>query len=225
MTDRVTEFLAKAAVAPVELRIRDLLAIWGFRARTYDSVGRIQRDLSAAGLRCQPDLTEGGPTLWCVAGRQRRCRHRRSGRRRGCHPRSVMTAQPGSSGSAQQTSSLNFRPSRSASGIFRRRRGAYCGAPESSPGTSTGPHDRTGLLSACCHGGSAYSQGCGQLADHCEGPSLEVRVTLTDVIDQYPRVVHADQDLLGQIDASMPPTSFSSGVPTTPYAASSPPPT
>ena len=59
MTDRVTEFLAKATTAPVELGIRDLLTIWGFRTRTYDSVRRIQRDISAAGLRCQPDFTEG----------------------------------------------------------------------------------------------------------------------------------------------------------------------
>lgn len=60
MTDRAAEFLAKAATGPIELPIRQLLAIWGFRARTYDSVGRIQRDLSAAGLKCEPDLTEGG---------------------------------------------------------------------------------------------------------------------------------------------------------------------
>jgi restriction system protein len=60
MTNRATEFLMKAAAGPIELSIRQLLAIWGFRARTYDSVGRIQRDLSAAGLRCEPDLTEGG---------------------------------------------------------------------------------------------------------------------------------------------------------------------
>jgi len=60
MTDRATEFLAKATAGPIELPIRQLLAIWGFRARTYDSVGRIQRDLSAAGLKCEPDLTDGG---------------------------------------------------------------------------------------------------------------------------------------------------------------------
>jgi hypothetical protein len=59
MTERVTEFVAKAAAAPIELTVRDLLAIWGFRTRSYESVGRIQQDLSAVGLQCQPDFTEG----------------------------------------------------------------------------------------------------------------------------------------------------------------------
>jgi hypothetical protein len=60
MTDRVAEFLAKATAAPVELRIRDLLGIWGYRTRTFDSVPRIERDLSEAGLQCTPDLAVGG---------------------------------------------------------------------------------------------------------------------------------------------------------------------
>ena len=51
MTERVTEFVAKAAAAPIELTVRDLLAIWGFRTRSYESVGRIQQDLSAVGLQ------------------------------------------------------------------------------------------------------------------------------------------------------------------------------
>jgi CBS domain-containing protein len=59
MTVRVDDFLAKAGAQPVELAIRDLLAIWGYRARTFESVARIQRDLSASGLRCDPALDEG----------------------------------------------------------------------------------------------------------------------------------------------------------------------
>lgn len=59
MTDGTTEFLAKAAAEPVQLSIRDLLAIWGFRYRDFDSVGRIQRDLAAAGLCCEPSFADG----------------------------------------------------------------------------------------------------------------------------------------------------------------------
>jgi len=59
MTDRVAGFIARALAGPVELSIRDLLAIWGYRARTPDSTGRINRDLSDSGLRCVPDLGTG----------------------------------------------------------------------------------------------------------------------------------------------------------------------
>jgi CBS domain-containing protein len=59
MTSVVDAFLARATAEPVELTIRDLLAIWGYKARTYESVARIQHDLAAAGLRCSPALDEG----------------------------------------------------------------------------------------------------------------------------------------------------------------------
>jgi CBS domain-containing protein len=56
---KVEEFLAKAAAEPVELTVAELLAIWGYRARTYESVARIQHDLSASGLQCEPAIDEG----------------------------------------------------------------------------------------------------------------------------------------------------------------------
>lgn len=59
MTDRLDGFLTRAAARPVQLRISELLGIWGFRARTYENVAQIRRDLSAAGLTCEPDLAEG----------------------------------------------------------------------------------------------------------------------------------------------------------------------
>lgn len=68
MTSEVPAFLRQAAAAPVTLSIRELLAVWGFRARTYDSVARVERDLSAAGLRCAPALGDGGlGTRVCVS--------------------------------------------------------------------------------------------------------------------------------------------------------------
>ena len=59
MNPRVDDFAAKASAQPVELTIRELLATWGYRARTYESVARINHDLSASGLRCEPALDEG----------------------------------------------------------------------------------------------------------------------------------------------------------------------
>jgi restriction system protein len=59
MTDRVAEFLARADAKPVDLPVRDLLGIWGFRYRDHESTGRIQTDLRAAGLSCEPSFTEG----------------------------------------------------------------------------------------------------------------------------------------------------------------------
>jgi CBS domain-containing protein len=55
----IKDFLARAAASPVSLPIRELLAIWGYRARTYEIVARINRDLSMAELQCEPDLTAG----------------------------------------------------------------------------------------------------------------------------------------------------------------------
>lgn len=59
MNDEVTGFLARAAEQPAELTISQLLAIWGARYRDYDTVGRIQQDLAAVGLHCEPPFTEG----------------------------------------------------------------------------------------------------------------------------------------------------------------------
>jgi CBS domain-containing protein len=61
MSDRSKEFLARAAAEPLKLTVRELLDIWGVRARTWESVGRIKDDLAAAGLHCDPDLGDGGP--------------------------------------------------------------------------------------------------------------------------------------------------------------------
>jgi CBS domain-containing protein len=64
LSREVQEFIERAINAPVELTIRQLLGIWEYKARTYENVARIQRDLSAAGLQCEPDLAAGdGDTL------------------------------------------------------------------------------------------------------------------------------------------------------------------
>lgn len=52
------QLLTSAAAAPVELTVRELLGNWGYRARNYESVATIRHDLSAAGLRCEPDFAD-----------------------------------------------------------------------------------------------------------------------------------------------------------------------
>jgi CBS domain-containing protein len=54
-----TELMAAATAAPVQLTVRQVLAAWGFRARTFENVDRITQDLSRAGLSCRPDLRGG----------------------------------------------------------------------------------------------------------------------------------------------------------------------
>lgn len=59
MASRAAQFLASAQQAPIELRIIDLLATFGFNARTEFSVAAIYHALSSAGLACEPDFAEG----------------------------------------------------------------------------------------------------------------------------------------------------------------------
>lgn len=59
MSDRIREFLAQSAAEPADLTIRELLGLWGFKARTFESVDKLKSDLSAAGLECRPDFGEG----------------------------------------------------------------------------------------------------------------------------------------------------------------------
>ena len=197
MTDRVTEFLAKAATAPVELSIRDLLTIWGFRTRTYDSVGRIQRDLSAAGLRCQPDFTEGptnavvriGPSARAAAVADET-------------PPGDMPALEGVTGDAASSAdqplelppfSLRVRDIPSATtGIvtvhpdetLELAQGRMIAQDYSQLAVTTGPKDLKGAVS---------------WMTIAKAHLAKSRITLADVIDRYPKVVRADQDLLGQI--------------------------
>jgi hypothetical protein len=58
--DSKAEFLAKAQADPQELKVIDLLAIWGYLARSYEAVSKIRQDLKQAGLGCEPDLGEAG---------------------------------------------------------------------------------------------------------------------------------------------------------------------
>jgi hypothetical protein len=66
--DRKAEFLAKALTDPQELKVIDLLGIWGYLARSYEAVSKIRQDLKNAGLGCEPDLGEAGRETVVLVG-------------------------------------------------------------------------------------------------------------------------------------------------------------
>jgi CBS domain-containing protein len=68
MSNRVQDFIGKASGVPVTLKVRDLLAVWGYKARNYESVALIQRELAAAGLQCEPDLAQGSSDSFVTVG-------------------------------------------------------------------------------------------------------------------------------------------------------------
>jgi CBS domain-containing protein len=70
MNERVSEFLRRASKEPVRLTVRELLGIWGFTSRnSFETVGQIESALSGAGLRCEPAFTEGGLDSLVLVGR------------------------------------------------------------------------------------------------------------------------------------------------------------
>jgi CBS domain-containing protein len=61
VNERVREFLDRASKEPVHLTVRELLGLWGFTSRnSFETVGQIEGELSAAGVRCEPSFTTGG---------------------------------------------------------------------------------------------------------------------------------------------------------------------
>lgn len=60
MTETIDEFIARASVEPVDIKVSKLLEVWGERFRSFQNVARIRQDLSDAGLRCEPDIEKGG---------------------------------------------------------------------------------------------------------------------------------------------------------------------
>lgn len=58
--DPVADFLEKARVEPQKLTVSELLGIWGYRVRTYDSVYAVRRALKDAGLGSEPEFGTGG---------------------------------------------------------------------------------------------------------------------------------------------------------------------
>ena len=202
MTDRAAEFIMKAAAGPIELPIRQLLAVWGFRARTYDSVGRIQRDLSAAGLRCEPDLAEGGldsvVRVSVAAAADADTSGLLADKDAAAVSEDHAATGPGIGAEDEQlelpTVSLLVGDIPSAtSGItavdpsqtLEQAQALMIAKDYSQLAVMAGPRDLKGAVSWRTIARARLSKS---------------EISFTDVIDQHPRVVHADEDLLGQID-------------------------
>lgn len=56
----VAEFLYKAQAEPQKLKVIELLGIWGYRIRNYESVYAVRRALKDAGLGSEPEFGTGG---------------------------------------------------------------------------------------------------------------------------------------------------------------------
>jgi hypothetical protein len=194
MTDRVAEFIAKAATEPAALTVRELLAVWGFRYRDYDSTGRIQTDLRAAGMVCEPPIVEGGMnsvvTVGTAAGSGASARG----------PADDEVPGPADAEDSEErlrlpqvaprirniASATNGVTSVQPSATLEQVQHIMMTKGYSQLAVLTGPHELKGAVS---WEGIAKAR------------IAKDRLTLSDVIDKYPLVVHADQDLLDQLPA------------------------
>jgi restriction system protein len=196
MTDRVAEFLAKAAAEPAELTVRELLAVWGFRYRDYDSTGRIQTDLRATGMTCEPPITEGGMnsivTVGAALDRGADARGPADDEGQGAADADDSVEEPDERLQLPQVAPRIRDIPSATGGITAVHPGATLEQVQhimmtkgySQLAVLTGPHELKGAVSweGIAKAGIAKD-----------------RLTLSDVIDKYPLVVHADQDLLAQL--------------------------
>jgi CBS domain-containing protein len=197
MTDRVAEFLSKATAGPVELPIRQLLAVWGFRARTYDSVGRIQRDLSAAGLKCEPDLTDGELDSVVRVGLPVSADTDRSAAPDEDRAASTGDTAMDSDGERLELPTVwlrvrDIQPSATGGVIavapnqtLEQAQALMIANDYSQLAVMSGPRDLKGAVS---------------WRTIARARLAKSEITLADVIDHRPKVVHADDELLSQID-------------------------
>ncbi|WP_440082271.1 CBS domain-containing protein [Streptosporangium sp. LJ11] len=71
MNDKLKQFLDEAAVSPVELTVRDLLAKWDVKIRNFNTVPRITADLTNANLTCDPSFDDVDlNTTVCVSSKE-----------------------------------------------------------------------------------------------------------------------------------------------------------
>lgn len=191
MSNQVSNFLAKATAHPAELTVRELLTIWGTRYRDYDTVGRIESDLAAVSLTCEPPLTDGE-----MSAKVRIC---------------VREVQVEDSSSASDQEAADAADETAGDEVvlpqFSLR---VCDIPSATAGIASVPADAT-LEDAQ---GIMLQRGFSQLAVMTANNSLRGAVsweriaqasvgsssiTIADATDRFPKVVHADQELFGQL--------------------------
>jgi CBS domain-containing protein len=191
LSSQVEEFLGRAAAESAQLNVRELLAIWGYKARTYESVARIQRDLSAAGLRCDPDLSAGGGDSVVRVGAP------------------VSTAETeadaptgGEEIPEQQDERLQLPP---VALLVRHIASAIGGIVSVRPDETL--EKAQALMSAHDYSQLAVMSGTRDLDGAVSWRSIaraglsKSQITLADATVSLPKVVHANDDLLGQIEA------------------------
>jgi CBS domain len=205
MTGQVEEFLAKAAAEPVELTVRNLLAVWGFRYRGYESTGRIQRDLAAASLHCQPPFTEGEMDSLIRVCAVSAVSMPVAGDHGAAGPSGAAAADSDTeegAGAPPEEDRLQLPP---VSLLVRDVPSATAGIISVQPSQTleqaqhimiTGGFSQLAVLT-----GPTELKGWVSWASIAQAWIGKSSITLRDATKKYPRVVYAEQDLLGELDA------------------------
>lgn len=193
MTDRISEFLAKAAAGPVQLSIHDLLATWGIRYRDFDNVGRIERDLAAARLRCEPSFADGSM-------------------------RTMVTVAAISSDAADQTVASPDADERTSESVEEDKQlilpqvawlvrdvpSANAGIEQVHPSATLEQAQQimmeNGFSQLAVMTGPAELKGAVSWEGIAKARVANASVSLGGAINRFPKVVYADQELLDQLD-------------------------
>jgi predicted transcriptional regulator len=196
MTDRVAEFLAKAAAEPAELTVRELLAVWGFRYRDYDSTGRVQTDLRAAGMVCEPPFTEGGMNSVVIVGAPAIAYGPEAFEPAGptAEDEGATDDEPGTDEQLRLPQvSLRIRDILSATAGIRSVR------PDATLEQVQHIMMTNGYSQLAVVTGPAELKGAISWEGIAKARIAKQTLTLSDAIDRYPQVVYADQELLDQL--------------------------
>jgi hypothetical protein len=200
MSDQSSEFLAKAAAEPVRLSIHDLLAIWSFRYRDFDSVGRIQRDLAASGLACEPSFAEGSMREMVTVGvvpASEAPSGDRSGEEAPCAP-----ADDGMPQAAEDDDELALPQ---VAWLVSDVPSAVAGIKYVHPSATLEQAQQimmeSGFSQLAVMTGPTELKGAVSWEGIAKARIANARVNLGDAIDRFPKMVYADQELLEQLDA------------------------
>ncbi len=184
MNDDVASFLAKAAAQPTKLTIRELLAVWGVRYRDYDTVGRIQRDLAAVGVHCDPPFTEGAMSTVVRIGVGV------------SEPEMQPATEPGA---AQDEELVLPHASLRVSDISSATNGITYVRPGDALADAQAIMIRDNFSQLAVMTGPSALRGTVSWDTIARAKILGDNITLADAIDPYPKVVHSRDELFAQL--------------------------
>jgi CBS domain-containing protein len=196
MTDRISEFLEKAATGPVQLSIHDLLATWGFRYRDFDNVGRIERDLAAARLRCEPSFVDGSMrtvvTVAAISANE-------------ADAADQTAASPGADESAPEAAEQDEQLVLPQVAWLVRDVPSATGSIEYIHPSATLEQAQqimmeNGFSQLAVMTGPTELKGAVSWEGIAKARVANASVSLGNAIDRFPKVVYADQELLDQLD-------------------------